>query len=255
MPLVLGKEMRFHMAQMSWRRFGIFRAMKDVFRVIVQSESSVRRLEREHATVIGCKIKEKLMYALLLELSGKAMAGSLEHGDSVIVYVHLQYVLNVIYSIWTLYAVCGFLMCVGFLKWMEHREGKVYERCMAGCRSIADGEDFQSRLERLHYSVEDMISQMQALREDDRETRQMSWIWHELDVVKGQIQEWIGRFVIIERAVERQQSKEISDAEFARRDTEAMSRSSSYLDDTTWADQLREEGINPLTGETLTSDG
>ena len=88
-----------------------------------------------------------------------------------------------------------------------------------------------------------------------RETRQMSWIWRELDVVKGQIQEWIGRFVIIERAVERQQSKEISDAEFARRDPEAMSRSSSYLDDTTWADQLREEGINPLTGETLTSDG
>ena len=45
--------------------------MKDVFRVIVQSESSVRRLEREHATVIGCNMKEKLMYALLLELSGK----------------------------------------------------------------------------------------------------------------------------------------------------------------------------------------
>ncbi|CAJ1380728.1 unnamed protein product, partial [Effrenium voratum] len=74
---------------------------------------------------------------------------------------------------------------------------------------------------------------MQALREDDRETRQMSWIWHELDVVKGQIQEWIGRVVVIEKAVERQQSKEISDAEFARRDSEAMNRSSSYLDDTT----------------------
>ena len=80
---------------------------------------------------------------------------------------------------------------------------------------------------------------IQALREDDRETRQMSWVWHELDVVKGQIQEWIGRFVVIERAVERQQSKQISDAEFARRDPEVRSQS-SYLDDTTWADQLRD---------------
>ena len=60
-------------------------------------------------------MKEKLMHVLLLELSGKAMAGSLEHGDSVIVYVHLQFVLNVFCGVWTLYAVCGFLICIGFL--------------------------------------------------------------------------------------------------------------------------------------------
>lgn len=43
---------------------------------------------------------------------------------------------------------------------------------------------------------------MQAMRENDKVTRRMDWVWHDFNLVKGQIAEWVGRFLVIERAVE-----------------------------------------------------
>ena len=99
------------------------RAMKDVFRVIVQSEASVRRLEHEHAVVVGSNMKEKLMFALLMELSGKAIAAELDDASSEIIHVYLQYAWNLLWQMWIPHVICAFMIFFGLRSLQRGNEG------------------------------------------------------------------------------------------------------------------------------------